>query len=483
MRRALAILFLLLTLAACASQRLPATQGVPTLGPTPVPAPPAPANGLIVYARSVAPGRPYEPLLSDLVVVDELGREQRTLPITNVIDGFATRAPNKAIYRTTEGYFLADAALGTIQSLPMTQPAPLIPLVPRQIGASQILMEERYGGGVSISSRVHYLVDLEHGGVVELNALLNFPDNARLNPMLSPDEQYVLAHIHPTGLALIPTADPASWRMLATSDVIFGASWAADSRSVIYTGGNGQVIGLRRISVNGGPPELLANGRVNPWSKLHDPTKIMLSDAQGLIILDLASGKQRHIEQCAGNSQIVMSDTDDRFLCTTDYSKGWQFIDLSAGSVTGLPELASSMPYSLGYQRWAVFGTPLGGYEIAPMPTRIVDLHTGRIVARMDDNAIIDVAPDGSAALVESNIAYPDTLWLVNRDGTHQLIDNRALGAGASFSPDGQFILSTNTVYDADATPVPAPISLLDRSGKLIRTLEIPGIYPIWLEQ
>ncbi|HYF61476.1 MAG TPA: hypothetical protein VD886_01600 [Herpetosiphonaceae bacterium] len=478
MRRPFSILLLLLSLAACANPPEPAALPAPAIPAAPL------SGGLIVYARSVAPGPTYEHRQSDLLVVDELGHEQRTLPITNVIQGFATKAPNTAIYRTTAGYFLVDAALGTVKSLPMAQRHPFGALVPADhpaaLGTRQMIMHISTIDPLSNPSPVNYLVDLERGTAVELNALLNARDGDNLTVILSPDEKYALVSGIGQQLALIPTADPQSWRTLATDDWHSDAVWSADSQSVIYTGRSGTDERLLRVNIAGGTPATLFEGQVYALRLLRDSNHILLSDDQGLLILDLASGARRRIDRCAAQFQLMMSDNDETLLCPGEYEQeGWDFVDLRSGSATLLPELAGSVPRSPEHQRWAVFGTGFVRHAIIPKPARIVDVRAGRIVASSADDDIIGVASDGSAALV-SNEYLGRKVWLYGSDGSGRLIYQADQEATASFSPDARFILLSNTLYATN--PAPGPISVLDRSGNRIRTLEIPGIHPLWLE-
>ncbi|MBA3468770.1 MAG: hypothetical protein H0T53_03910 [Herpetosiphonaceae bacterium] len=477
MHRPFLILLVLIAISACAGQTVPAP-------PTSTPVPESPVGSLIVYARSVAPGPDYEHYQSDLVVVDEAGQVQRTLPLTNVLDGFATRAPNQAVYRTSEGYFLADAARGIVQSLPMTQAAQFAPLVADQLGVRYMLMVESFGGPVSPSSRVNYLVDLERGSMVELNALFNGQTAYGLTLILSPDEEYVLAIIENHGLAVIPTADPGRWRTLARNDSYLTAAWSADSQSIIYAIRTSTDEPLMRVGIAGGTPTTLLEGRVSGWQMLPASNRLLISDDQGLVILDLASGEQRRIEQCAANYQLIMGASDENLVCPGGYLRDWYVIDMRTGSATLMTELEGSTLRSPEYQRWAVFGTVTGGDVIMSMPTQIVDLDTGRIVVRIENSDIIDVAPDGSAVVVyDEENSWPGSIrpiWVYGSDGSSQLLHSGLAVAAASFSPNGQQILVGNSVYDTD--PVLGPISVFDQKGKLIRTLDISGISPLWLE-
>jgi hypothetical protein len=483
MRRPFTILFLLLGLAACAAQ------DIPTAMP-PAPAVP-PLHGGMIYTQvmkikldpSVHQG--WEQQVSRAVVVDEHGQLVHTLPLSNTIASFPTRAPNKAIYQTAEGYFLVDAAQGTLQRLPMSQTNPNIPLIPssllNHLGRRWMLMEERRGGILHVPSRVTYLIDLERGTAVDINALMDTQFGLGSFLQISPDENYLLAPVESKGWALIPTAAPERWRILSNSEAFSQVGFAPDSQSILYTTSNGVDSDLILARLDGGQQTTLISGAFDGWISLRDPNQILLAMAGGLLKFNLSTGERHSIDQCAESAQIIMSDDDTHALCSASYMSGWQAVDLATGAVTALPELEWSGPRSASHQRWVVFGTLLGGDVVYSRPTQIVDLHTGRIVVRVEHSKIIDVAPDASAVLVGDDRLSNNTLWLYNSDGTSYVINDTRLSARAQFSPDGQQIAVSNLRYQL--IPFGNPIRVFDRMGLPVRRVGRNGIDPVWLER
>jgi hypothetical protein len=482
MRRALAILFLLLTLAACASQRLPATQGVPA----PDPAPAARLHGLIIYARAIKTSPDTKHLQSDLAVVDEHGRLLHTLPLTNVLYGLELPVPNKAIYSTLDGLFLVDAAHGSVAHLPITRTNALRSLSVAKLNDRWLLLTDQPRGDWDTGPHASILVDLEGSTAIDLNILLKSRD--RLPVVVSPDNQTLLAFYGEGRVAMIPSAHPAQWREVAYTDWLSSAGATNPAQALIYRAGQStpgdssltrHAGDLLLIHGADGQPALL-NSR-SDWTAMNDPHQILLHEKQGLVMLNLTTGERRNLNRCADAHQIIMSDTDERFLCSAGYGMGWQFIDLSAGSATPLPDLEGSTPLSSTGQRWAVFGVQLVGSRRRDVPISLVDLHTGRIVTSLEKSRVLDIAPDGSAVLVADYSRYQQkNIWLMSSDGTNRLIYDRPREADVRFSPDGQQIIISNT--RAETWPMVGSVRVIDRTGQVVLSLERFGVAPLWLK-
>jgi hypothetical protein len=436
---------------------------------------------LIVYTASVLPENPGAPIQIDLGVADDQGRQIRSLilgegsvPLAAV--PMATRAPNKAIYQIGESYWLVDTAQATATHLPIS---PTTDLVPYHSGRRwMILSSARHKWGLLGPRRV--LVDLERATAVDLVALTHA--RQYLHTTLSPDEAYVLAIIDHKTLALIPTAEPEKWWMVDVSGGDLTAEFSPDSQWVIYPDVQGQKVEWLMARTDGSLAQAVPAQSGDPRF-MHDPNLLLSRRSNGLSVIELGTNEQRILVPATANptrpTLIFLSDTDDTLLFWQEDI--WHFVDLRTGAATPLPELAGAGPRSPEGQPWVVFGTPVGGDVIYPVPTRIIDLHTGAIVTVDDPDlnpagGIIDVAPDGSAALLSDRFG----VRIFNSDGTSHRIA-RVQQPLVRFSPDGQRILLANTMYN----PLPAlgPITIFDRAGQLIQTLEVPGMDPVWLEQ
>jgi hypothetical protein len=476
MRRSLSILLLLLTLAACASQRLPAA----------TPAQPLPHNGLIVYTTTLPPETSGLPARLDLGVADDQGRQvhtldgpESTLPLSTY--QMNTRAPNKAIYRAQEAYWLVDAAQATISQLPISGTSILGPSSRRaNRGRRWMIMAESPYLQPGPGAPDQILVDLERGSAVDLVALTKA--TRFLDVALSPDEAYLLAIIDYQTLALIPTAEPEKWWMVNVSGGNLTAEFSPDSQWLIYPDIQDQKVEWLMAPTDGSPPKPVPHQSGAPRF-MHDPNLLLSRRGNGLSVIELGTNEQRILVPATANptrpTLIFLSDTDDTLLFWQEDI--WHFVDLRTGAATPLPELAGAVPRSPEGRPWVVFGTAMGGDVIYSVPTRIIDLHTGAITT-LDDpdpqrmNDIIDVAPDGSAALIRDRFG----VQVFNSDGSIHRI-SRLQQPLARFSPDGRLILLANTMYNP--LPAPGPITIFGRDGQLIQTLEVPGMDPVWLEQ
>jgi hypothetical protein len=475
MRRPLSILFLLLGLAACSVQSVPAA----------LPAQPPPHNGLIVYTASVLPANTGAPTQINLGVADDQGRQIPTLTIPAGAVPLATvpmntRAPNKAIYWTQEAYWLVDATKGTATQLPISGTTSLVPSYRRanQGRRLMILTSSLYQQVPGVQGQI--LVDLERGTAVDLVALTKA--TRFLDVTLSPDEAYLLAIIDYKPLALIPTAAPEKWWVVNASGGNLTAEFSPNSQWVIYPDVEGQKVEWLMARTDGSLTQPVPNQSGSPRF-MHNSNLLLSRRSNGLSVIELGTNEQRILVRATANpdrpTYIFLSDTDDTLLFSQEDI--WHFVDLRTGTATPLPELAGAVPRSPEGQPWVVFGTPMGGDVIYPVPTRIIDLHSGAIVTADDpdlNNAggVIDVAPDGSAALIRDRFG----VRIFNSDSTNHRI-SRLQQPLARFSPDGQRILLANTMYNP--LPAPGPITIFDRAGQLIQTLEVPGMDPVWLEQ
>ena len=200
-------------------------------------------DGLIVYTTPV--GDPSGPR-TEVVVVSPDGVERRRVELA----GHAVLRPLGVgcfVLANVEGGrpFLFDAATGTLRELDL--PRSMSGEVSPQLRAAPPPDAQRrwailYGGGLGAEAAAA-LLDTQTGSLVDLGALVStLPGDAQAAPqrfgpsgLFSPDESHLLFTIG-VGSWLLPTADPASGRRLATTAPAEAAQFSDDGRRIVSAG-------------------------------------------------------------------------------------------------------------------------------------------------------------------------------------------------------------------------------------------------------